>query len=285
MSRLSVLLFLVALAPVAAFAACREETAGQARFAVCEFSPQSDDIRLFLGDDSGVPFAEFSRLKAALEQRGETLLFAMNAGMYHKDRTPVGLYVEAGEEKKKLSTKDGPGNFHMKPNGVFWIDGAGAAGVMETMAFARSGPSPACGRGQGEGASTREAVGGSGAPSPPDPLPLKRERGDGCVAYATQSGPMLVIDGAIHPKFLVDATSRKRRNGVGVRADGTVVFAISDTPVTFHEFAVYFRDMLNTPNALYLDGTISRLYAPDIGRDEPGLAMGPIVAVVAPNAE
>ncbi|HBS32708.1 MAG TPA: hypothetical protein DEA40_13365, partial [Parvularcula sp.] len=87
------------------------------------------------------------------------------------------------------------------------------------------------------------------------------------IAFATQSGPMLVIGGAIHPKFLPEGTSRKRRNGVGVRADGTLVFAISDTPVTFHEFASYFRDALNCPDALYLDGAISRIFAPEIGRD------------------
>ena len=96
---------------------------------------------------------------------------------------------------------------------------------------------------------------------------------------------MLVIKGEIHPKFLVDATSRKRRNGVGVRGDGSVVFALSDAPVTLHEFATYFRDELNCPNALYLDGTISRIFAPELDRNDPGLAMGPIVAVVAPSSE
>ncbi len=96
---------------------------------------------------------------------------------------------------------------------------------------------------------------------------------------------MLVIDGAIHPKFLADSTSRKRRNGVGIRDDGAAVFVISDTAVTFHEFALYFRDTLNCPNALYLDGTISRLFAPEIGRDEPGLAMGPIVGVVGKSPQ
>ncbi len=274
-------LFVAVLAPAAAFAACREETAGAARYAVCSFDPKADDIRLFLKGADGVPYAEFSRLKTALEAQGETLLFAMNAGMYHKDRSPVGLYVEDGEAQKKLSTKDGPGNFHLKPNGVFWIDDAGVAGVAETTPF----PSPACGRGRGEGASPKKADSLVETPSPPAPFPQERERGEACVRYATQSGPMLVIDGAIHPKFLADATSRKRRNGVGVRADGAVVFAISDTPVTFHEFARLFRDTLNCPNALYLDGTISRLYAPDVGRDEPGIAMGPIVGVVGKSAE
>jgi uncharacterized protein YigE (DUF2233 family) len=99
--------------------------------------------------------------------------------------------------------------------------------------------------------------------------------------YATQSGPMLVIDGALHPKFLADSTSRYVRNGVGVDENGNAFFAISDSRVTFHEFARLFRDVLGTPNALYLDGSISRLYAPELDRADLGLPMGPIVGLVA----
>ena len=92
---------------------------------------------------------------------------------------------------------------------------------------------------------------------------------------------MLVINGRLHPRFLADATSRNRRNGVGV-AGSKVKFALAETPVTFHQFARVFRDVLKTPNALYLDGSISRLYAADIGRNDIGFTMGPIVAVSAP---
>ena len=99
--------------------------------------------------------------------------------------------------------------------------------------------------------------------------------------YATQSGPMLVIDGALHPRFLVDATSRYIRNGVGVSADGTrAYFVISDNPVTFHEFGSLFRDHLKTPNALYYDGKVSRLFAPDLGRSDSGFPLGVIVGTV-----
>jgi uncharacterized protein YigE (DUF2233 family) len=243
--RLAALAVLAAALPAGAEAACRNEAAGAARYVVCEFHPQADDIRLFLHDDNTRPYGEFDLVRAALEAKGQTLLFAMNAGMYHQDRTPVGLYVDNGVEMKKLSTKDGPGNFHLKPNGVFWIsdnkEGFVSAHVTTTEEFAE---------------------------------------GSHFVREATQSGPMLVIKGAIHPKFLIDATSRKRRNGVGVRVDGAVVFALADTAVTFHEFATYFRDELKTPDALYLDGTISRVFATDLGRNDPGLAMGPIVGVV-----
>ncbi|MDZ7629284.1 MAG: phosphodiester glycosidase family protein [Parvularculaceae bacterium] len=260
MTRLAAAFAAVAALAGAAEAACREELAGTGRYAVCEFNPKTDDIRLFLRDADGAPYGEFDAVNAALAAKGESLGFAMNAGMYHKDRSPVGLYVEDGAELKRISTKDGPGNFHLKPNGVFWISADGAAHVTETEAFRANFPPPLAGE-----------------------VSPKATAGARNVRDATQSGPMLVIDGAIHPKFLTDATSRKRRNGVGVREDGAVVFAISDSAVTFHEFATFFRDTARTPNALYLDGTISRLYAPEIARDEPGVPMGPIIgAVVKP---
>ena len=229
-------------------ASCRNEAKGDHQFVVCDVHPEKDDIRLFLNNETGEPYGDFGPVSAALEAKGEKLTFAMNAGMYHKDRSPVGLYVENRNQKTTLSTRDGPGNFHLKPNGVFWIqdnkEGVVSALVTTTEEFA-------------EGAHY--------------------------VREATQSGPMLVIDSEIHPKFLVDATSRKRRNGVGVRKDGSVVFVLSDTPVTFYEFASYFRDDLETPNALYLDGTISRIFAPELDRNDPGLAMGPIIGVVGKN--
>ncbi len=103
-------------------------------------------------------------------------------------------------------------------------------------------------------------------------------------AFATQSGPMLVIAGDLHPRFLPKSDSRHIRNGVGVSADGQrAVFAISDAPVTFHEFGTFFRDVLGLPDALFLDGSISRLYSVDLGRDDFGFPMGPIVGLVAPQ--
>ena len=96
---------------------------------------------------------------------------------------------------------------------------------------------------------------------------------------------MLVIGGEIHPRFLPDSDSLKRRNGVGVTETGEAVFVLSDSAVRFYDFATFFRDEMKTPNALYLDGTISRLYAPELDRNDPGAAMGPIVGVVAPAAQ
>ncbi len=221
--------------------ACKALTYAGAPYIVCTFDTAKADIRLFLDDENGTPYGQFDTLNAALEVEDETLRFAMNAGMYHADRSPVGLYIENGKELQPANTNDGPGNFHLKPNGVFYL-GADEAGVMETTAFLAADLTP---------------------------------------DYATQSGPMLVIDGAIHPVFNPDSLSRKRRNGVGVTADGArIIFVISDIPVTFHAFATLFRDELQTKNALFLDGNVSKIYTIDEARNEQGLDMGPIVAVM-----
>jgi uncharacterized protein YigE (DUF2233 family) len=86
------------------------------------------------------------------------------------------------------------------------------------------------------------------------------------VISAIQSGPMLVIDGRLHPRFIKDYHSKYIRNGVGIDWEGRIVFAISNEPVNFHDFGTLFRDALDSPNALYLDGSISTMYAPKLGR-------------------
>jgi prepilin-type processing-associated H-X9-DG protein len=98
--------------------------------------------------------------------------------------------------------------------------------------------------------------------------------------FATQSGPMLVIEGEIHPKFSETGTSFKRRNGVGMVGDHTAVFAISENAVNFYDFAIFFRDGLNCANALFLDGSVSSLYSPELGRNDQFLPLGPMVGAV-----
>ena len=179
-------------------------------------------------------------MDAHLRKAGERLAFAMNAGMYHGDRRPVGLYIEGGQEFAPLVTREGPGNFGLLPNGVFCLR-EGRAEVIETLRYAQERPE---------------------------------------CRYASQSGPMLVIDGDLHPRFLIDSDSRYVRNGVGTSDDGRAWFVISDAPVNFHRFGRVFRDHLGVDQALYFDGKVSRLYAPRLSRNDLGFPLGPMVGLV-----
>lgn len=220
---------------------CSTQTHKGADYTVCEVDAGTETLDLFLRDDGGDVFGQFTSIDRHLSAMGKQLAFAMNAGMYHDDRSPVGHYVEDGAEIMRVITSAGPGNFGLLPNGVLCLRN-GRADVFETGAYVAAAPD--------------------------------------CRA-ATQSGPMLVIDGALHPRFLENGTSMFIRNGVGTSADGQrAVFVISETPVNFHSFGTFFRDVLQLPNALYFDGKVSRLYAPQLGRSDFGFALGPIIGVV-----
>ncbi|WFU11039.1 phosphodiester glycosidase family protein [Rhizobium sp. CB3090] len=219
--------------------ACRKVQHLGDSYTVCTFDPAKDGIRLYENDRSGKPYGSFRALENDLRQDRIQIRFAMNGGMYRDDQSPVGLYIEEGKQQRAINTNKGWGNFHLLPNGVFYIE-QGRAGIMESKAFVASGIKP---------------------------------------IYATQSGPMLVIDGKLHPSFLADSTSFKIRNGVGVSADGKVIFAVSDGAVRFHDFATLFRDDLRCANALFLDGSISSLDIPEWQRRDELFPLGPIIAV------
>lgn len=229
--------FLVLTAAPAQAVTCQDITFEQTSFTACTVRAD-EDLRLFLNRDDGTPLGGFTALAGALGN--DHLSFATNAGMYHPDRRPVGLYVENGKQITRASDGGGFGNFGMLPNGIFCI--ADQLRVWESVAYDTA--TPTC-------------------------------------HYATQSGPMLVIDGALHPRFLPNSTSRRIRNGVGSAPDGShAVFVISNSSVTFHKFARVFRDHLGLPNALFLDGSISRIHAPALNRSDSGFSLGPMFGVV-----
>ncbi|RUX34973.1 hypothetical protein EN994_34675, partial [Mesorhizobium sp. M7A.F.Ca.CA.002.09.1.1] len=159
---------------------CRDFTFEATSYLVCEVDPKRYQLELFWKDAAGKPFQSLHNLHAAQQAIGRTMLFGINAGMYHPNLAPVGLYVERGQEMASVKTGSGSGNFSLQPNGIFYIRD-GRAAVRATRDFVKRRPT---------------------------------------VDYATQSGPMLVIDGKLHPKFQADGTSRKTRDGVGVRKDG-----------------------------------------------------------------
>lgn len=250
MRRLSSILILAgvmlaAIPPAAAAPApaapCADLTVEGVSYTVCSFDARQASIRLFLRDAAGAPYGDFSRLADAVAGQGARLVFSMNAGMYDDAFAPVGLYVENGRRLHAANTQAGAGNFHLRPNGVFWVDGV-RAGVTETGTFLKSRIHP---------------------------------------AFATQSGPMLLVNGKVNPHIHASGVSEKYRNGVGVSEGHLVRFAISNAPVTFHQFAALFRDHLKCPNALFLDGgTASALYAPSLNRHDRFHPMGPMVGVV-----
>lgn len=228
--------------PVVAQGTCEDRNFDGKTYAICTVpAEQEPNLRLWLNDAEGRTLGNFSAVRGTLGA-GEAMAFAMNAGMYHSDYNPVGLFVQNGVEEHQIVTASGGGNFGMLPNGVFCAGGSQPFQVIESRAFAKAEPS---------------------------------------CRIATQSGPMLVIEGKLHPRFLVDSDSRYIRNGVGVSEDGkTAWFAISNSAVTFHEFGRLFRDELGAKNALYFDGSISRLYAPELRRADFGRKMGPIIGLV-----
>ena len=233
---------LIAMTLPAVAGICEKRDFDGQGYVVCTLdATQEPGLKLWLNGPDGKVLGDFSGVRRNLPQ-GQVLAFAMNAGMYHPDYRPVGLYISDGETAGDLVTAGGDGNFGMLPNGVFCAGGKRPYQVIESRAFAKARPQ---------------------------------------CRIATQSGPMLVIDGALHPRFDATSTSRYIRNGVGVSRDmKTAWFVISDRAVTFHEFARFFRDELGARNALYFDGSISRLYAPALNRADWGRTMGPIIGYV-----
>ncbi len=243
MTKLAALILLMVLGPVPVMAeTCETMSFKENSFDICTVDLTQDTLELFLYAPDGSPYGYFNTLNAALETKGKKLGFAMNAGMYHDDRAPVGYYLENGSELQRVISSEGPGNFGLLPNGILCLRG-NRADVIETTRFLSQNPD--------------------------------------CKS-ATQSGPMLVIDGKLHPRFLKHSTSRYVRNGVGTSADGTqAIFAISNNTINFYDFALFFRDHLKLRNALYLDGNISRMRAPSLSRNDLGFgALGPIIGVV-----
>lgn len=226
----------IAMLPRPALAGhCAQETFEEARYIVCSLETAKADLRLFWKNADGKPYRYFSSVADAVTAGGRALTFAMNAGMYQPDFSPMGLYVENGQELRPADTKKVEGsagsipNFYKRPNGMFFLDETGA-GILPTDEFLKRRPK---------------------------------------VRFATQSGPMLVIRNKLHPAFIAGSTDRTRRSGVGVCGNGAIRFAISEDRVNFHDFARLFRDHLKCPNALFLDGGRGAgIYSPAMGRND-----------------
>ena len=220
--------------------ACRSVTFEDARLTHCIADPAKHRIAMDLGPAGGAPYRGLANLAAGRSADAAPVAFAVNGGMFDGEGKPIGYYVEGGKRLKELNRNEGSGNFHMSPNGVFF--GTGGKWQVRTSDdfYSNVGDRP---------------------------------------EFGTQSGPMLLIKGKLHPEITDDGPSRTRRNGVGVDAQGRAHFVISEGPVSFGKLARYFRDEAKTPNALYLDGTVSSLWDPATERMDTLAPLGPLIVV------
>lgn len=209
------------------------------KFTVCRVDLKKEKLSLFLKDEQNQPLKTFVALEQMVQRQNQQLTFAMNGGMYHGDMSPVGLCIAKGQQLAPLNLAAGEGNFFLRPNGVFLISDQGAKVIKS------------------------------------EEYPALKEK----VEVATQSGPLLLRSGIIHPAFNPNSKNQLFRNGVGVASPQEVIFAISEEIVSFYELATLFRDTLKCPDALFLDGTVSSLYAPPLQRNDRKMDLGPMIGI------
>lgn len=192
------------------------------RFLAYEVNLTTQNLQMIWKGSDGKAVGNFKTLKQQLADDGKSLVFAMNGGMFRVDQSPQGLYIENGKELHQINkVHEAYGNFYMQPNGIFYITNQKEAVVVTTKNF---------------------------------------EPNKG-IKFATQSGPMLLIDGNFHPAFNKGSSNLNIRNGVGVLPNGNLLFVMSKVEVNFYDFALFFKE-LGCQNALYLDGAVSRTYLP-----------------------
>lgn len=209
------------------------------RFTECIAVPGQHRITTKITGTDGVIYRGFARLAEDVDPA--TVAFAVNGGMYDTGSEPIGYYTEDGERLYPLNTRDGDGNFYLKPNGVFFGNADGGWHVMTSDSFAAK--------------VTQRPT------------------------FGTQSGPMLLIGGKLHPDLSPNGTSLKIRNAVGVDAGGRAHFVVSDEPVSFGTLAALMRDHARTSDALFLDGTVSALWDPATNRMDGRFPLGPLILV------
>ncbi|MFM2195304.1 MAG: hypothetical protein RLZZ543_586 [Bacteroidota bacterium] len=225
-----------------AFVQTAPRPASTHQFLVYEVDPLKFKIALYWKDEQGNLLNNAAGLKSYLEKKKETLLFSTNAGMYQQDQSPLGLFIQQGEELHPINLKVASGNFYLKPNGVFYMKRNRSAGICRSEDFKKS-----------------------------------KE-----ILFATQSGPMLVIDGQLHPAFKKGSVNTNVRNGVGVLANGHVLFVMSKSEVNFYDFATFFQEA-GCKNALYLDGFVSRSYLPEQSWKQLDGQFGVMIGVSRPQ--
>ena len=220
--KIAFLLVIIALISIGFLALSKNEIFEDEQFISYIVHPKTQNLAFYWKNEKGENFKNAANLISWLKSKNKQLLFSTNGGMYKKDHAPQGLFIENQIVKTEIDTSNGNGNFYLKPNGIFYISTNNIPNICKTEDFINNGQ----------------------------------------IKYATQSGPMLVIDGKIHAAFKENSTNLNIRNGVGILPNNQIVFAISKKEINFYDFAAYFKK-LGCKNALYLDGFVSRTYLPE----------------------
>ena len=212
---------------------------------VVDLRNPEQELKFFSEDEKEFKYYSLGEVKKTLaNQPDKKLVFSMNGGMYDPNYDPKGLLVEDGKVKQPLDTQaQGRGNFYLKPNGVFLINKQGRAKIVTTEYFEET-------------------------------KMIENTKN------ATQSGPMLLEKGEYHKKFNPSSVNLNIRNGVGIIDENRVVFAISRSGVTFYDFATLFKNVFECSDALFLDGSVSKMYCPDLGRTDSDGNFGTIIGLV-----
>ena len=207
----------------------------------------SNDISLHLMDPLTKKnyFSINALLQSQILKDKETLMIT-NAGMYMPNFQPEGLYIENYKLITPIDTASPNivANFYLMPNGVFLIDSLGFPSILETKSYVKK-----------FGLSNSAQI-----------------------KYATQSGPLLVINDSIHPKFIRGSQNLKIRSGVGIINDKKIIFIITLDEVNFYDFATFFNKVFLCKDALFLDGAISKMYLPTINPNEKGGKFGALIS-------
>lgn len=201
------------------FSSCKKDKPINPDFVIYSVDGKNDKIELFWKNSKNQPFRSIQNLKKNINARNRDLKFAMNGGMFIENNIPKGLYIENFKTLNPIDTLNGEGNFYLKPNGIFYITKSDESAVISTENFKASSD----------------------------------------IKFATQSGPMLIIDGKTNPLFQKNSVNLNIRNGVGILQNGNPVFVMSKKKINFYNFALLFKS-LGCKNALYLDGFVSRTY-------------------------
>jgi uncharacterized protein YigE (DUF2233 family) len=183
---------------------------------------KKQELRMFWKGNDNLPIGSIAQLKKHLELQNKKLLFAMNGGMYLQNQSPQGLYIENNKLVQPINLDTGNANFYLMPNGIFFVNNNNTAHVCTSNSIKEFSQ----------------------------------------IKYATQSGPMLVIDSNIHSQFTKGSKRVNIRNGVGILPNGNILFAMTTFELSMYDFAQYFLSR-GCKNALYLDGYVSRTYLPE----------------------